>query len=288
MLQENRVIHGLWIGNTLSLVELLCLHSFIAHGHEFHLWVYEPLQNSLPSQVIIEDAAQIISKEEVFSYKNRNQFGHGKGSYAGFSDIFRYKLLLQKGGWWSDMDVVCLSPLNYTEPYVFRTHHDFPMVGNIMKCPQGAPLMQRCFEKANGVVTADNADWNLPIKILNDEIVALGLSSSIIEFSNQDSWRYIRTLLYRNPRLPAHWRVLHLVNEEWRRNKINKNAIPHFSFIGRKIAHHGVGVKASGVEVMKNYFRIVFPRSTFIQAYWLFAKMFWKTVRLVKKERRNP
>jgi len=95
-------------------------------------------------------------------------------------------------------------------------------------------------------------------------------------------------LLYRNPRLPAHWKVLHLVNEEWRRNKINKTAIPRFSYIGRKIAFYGVGVKVAGAEVMKNYFRIVFPRSTIIQAYWFFAKIFWKIIRLFKKERRNP
>jgi hypothetical protein len=31
----------------------------------------------------------------------------GKGTYAGFSDLFRYKMLFDRGGWWVDTDVVC-------------------------------------------------------------------------------------------------------------------------------------------------------------------------------------
>jgi hypothetical protein len=133
MHEENKIVHGLWIGKHLSLVELLCLHSFLRQGHEFHLWTYDQLETPVPSGIFIEDASQIIASDEVFAYRNRNQFGHGKGSYAGFSDIFRYRLLYLKGGWWTDMDVVCLSPLDFREPYVFRTHHDFAAVGNIMK-----------------------------------------------------------------------------------------------------------------------------------------------------------
>jgi len=285
MLAENKIVHGLWIGRRLSLVELLCMRSFLAQGHEFHLWTYESLDTEIPPDVILEDASRIIPEQQVFVYKHRNQFGHGKGSYAGFSDIFRYNLLSIHGGWWTDMDVVCLSPLDFKDAYVFRTHHDFPVVGNIMKCPAGTPLMARCYEKASAVVNADNSDWNLPIKILNDEITAAGLQLYIREFSNQDSWRYIRNLLYRNPRLPGHWKVLHLVNEEWRRNKINKNAVPRFSYIGGKIAHYGISVDSSRAEVLKNLFRILFPRSTIIQMYWVFARIFWKAVRLVKKER---
>ncbi len=285
MTQDNKIVHGLWIGTELSVVELLCINSFISNGHEFHLWVYDNLSTVLPDAVILGDANTIIPKSEVFAYRNKNQYGHGKGSFAGFSDIFRYKLLFLYGGWWTDMDVVCLRSLDFLEPYVFRTHHDFPVVGNIMKCPKESQLMYECYELAVAQVNADNTDWNLPIRILNEAIVKHELQSCIHEFSNQDSWRYVRTLLYRNPRIPAHWEVLHLVNEEWRRNKIDKDAIPGFSLIGKKLALYGIKTDASRIRVFKNYSRIVFPRSAFIQAYWLFAKVFWRTVRLIKKEK---
>ena len=78
-MRSNKNIHGLWIGSKLSSIELLCINSFIANGHKFHLWVYEDLENILPEAVILEDASKIIPKEEVFYYKNSNQYGHGKG-----------------------------------------------------------------------------------------------------------------------------------------------------------------------------------------------------------------
>ncbi len=148
MLPENKIIHGLWIGNKLSNLELLTLHSFRYFGHDFYLWAYEKILTPLPPQVFVKDANEIIPKEKVFKYKNFNQYGHGKGSYAGFSDIFRYALLYKYGGWWVDMDVTCISSLNYEEPYVFRKHHVFDTVGNIMKCPKNSKLMKLCYEEA--------------------------------------------------------------------------------------------------------------------------------------------
>ena len=97
MASEENKVNALWIGKQLSKLELLTLHSFIAHGHSFKLWLYDELENDLPESIEIGDASVIIPREKVFSYRNQNSFGHGKGSYAGFSDIFRYKLLHEHG-----------------------------------------------------------------------------------------------------------------------------------------------------------------------------------------------
>jgi len=35
-----------------------------------------------------------------------------------YSDLFRYSVLHQMGGWWSDLDVVCLKPFDFDDPYV--------------------------------------------------------------------------------------------------------------------------------------------------------------------------
>jgi hypothetical protein len=108
MTEDNKIVHGLWVGSELSALELLSIKSFLFHGHEFHLWLYESIQTPLPDGVIVQDANKILAKKHVFRYKNKSNFGHGKGSLAGFSDIFRYKLLYDKGGWWADMDITCL------------------------------------------------------------------------------------------------------------------------------------------------------------------------------------
>lgn len=253
------LIHALWIGTQLSPIELLCIHSFLEHGHEFHLWVYEKIQTSLPDKIILEDASKIIPKAEVFCYQNTNQFGHGKGSYAGFSDIFRYRLLYDQGGWWTDMDVVCLKPLNFEEEYVFRTHHDFPVVGNIMKCPKGSQLMRDCYEEAKTTVDAYNKNWNKPIEILNRNIEKHQLAKYIKEISNPDSWLVVARFLLRNEKIKQKWYVLHLLNEEWRRNKIDKNGLCKNTTLGKLMIQYNIKISFNHWRCFKNKVRIVFP-----------------------------
>ncbi|MFO7789194.1 MAG: glycosyltransferase [Bacteroidales bacterium] len=221
-MDANRTVHALWIGNQLSFVEKLTIKSFIDHGFDFNLWLYNPLVTSVPEQVNIRDAAEIIPRHDVFNYKYTNQFGHGKGSFAGFSDIFRYKLLYEYGGWWTDMDVTCLKTPDFADDYVFRTHHSLPLVGNIMKVPPKSELMKLCYKEASDKITENNRDWHLPIQILADNVDKFGLSKYIRNFSNQDSWNIIRNLLQKNMEMPEHWYFIHWVNEEWRRNRISK------------------------------------------------------------------
>ena len=225
---NNHIINGLWIGKELSILENLTIRSFINKGHQFNLWVYDRSAASLPDGVMIKDANEIIPWEQVFKYRFKNQFGHGQNSYAGFSDIFRYKLLYMEGGWWVDMDVTCLKPFDHEEPYVFRTHHDFRVVGNIIKCPPGSELMERCYEKALSQVNENNRDWNKPIRILNETIEEFDLGKYVREISNADSWFIVRKFIRHEVEIPEHWYAIHWVNEEWRRNKVDK------SFSGKK------------------------------------------------------
>ena len=74
MQQSNRTINGLWIGKQLSPIELLTLHSFVRHGHHFHLWVYEELDHQLPANVYLRDANQIIPQQQVFKKKVCNNY----------------------------------------------------------------------------------------------------------------------------------------------------------------------------------------------------------------------
>ncbi len=257
-------IHALWIGSSLSPIELLCIHSFLEHGHEFHLWVYDTIETLLPEKVIIENASEIIPKEDVFCYQNSNQYGHGKGSFAGFSDIFRYKLLYEHGGWWADMDVVCLKPLDFEEDYVFRTHHDFPVVGNIMKCPKGSNLMLDCYQEAKAMVDAQNKDWNKPIEILNRNIEKHQLSKYIQEISNPDSWLVVAKFLLKSKKLNEKWHVLHLLNEEWRRHKLDKNAYCKRTTIGKLMKKYQISVSFDFWACLKNKLKIIFPVHRFL------------------------
>lgn len=230
MLDDNKIVHSLWIGKKLSQLELLTLISFTAHGHLFYLWTYNPIETPLPSNVVIRDANEILHESKIFKYKYCNQYGHGKGSYAGFSDLFRYALLYKHGGWWVDMDVTCLKPLDFPEPYVFRSHHKLKIVGNIIKCPPFSKLMQKCYEETFFLVDENNRNWNKPIEILNRNIVLFNLESYIRSFSNQDQWTIIKQLLLKPFETPKYFYAIHWVNEEWRRHKINKTTVLANSF----------------------------------------------------------
>ena len=232
MLENNHIVHGLWIGDTLSALELLTIYSFLQHGHEFHLWVYENIKPPIPKGVLIKDGNEILDRKFVFSYEKGDSHGLGKGSFAGFSDVFRYKLLHEKGGWWADMDITCLRPLEFDAPYVFRNHDYLPVVGNLMKCPKGCDLMKNCYEEAIQEVNAQNTHWLKPVEILNKHIKKLELTSYIIKgISNQDAWAIVSLYRYFSCWPKKNYYIIHWMNENWRHQNINKNeAVPNSTY----------------------------------------------------------
>ena len=109
----NEIIQGLWVGPELSVMEQLSVSSFLRHGHQYHLYVYDDVKN-IPAGTVIKDGNEILSASRIFQYKQQ-------ASYSGFSNFFRYKLLLERGGWWVDTDTVCLKPFDFSEEYVFSS-----------------------------------------------------------------------------------------------------------------------------------------------------------------------
>jgi mannosyltransferase OCH1-like enzyme len=133
----NKSVQGLWIGPELSVMEQLSISSFLANGHDYHLYVYDEVKN-VPAGVVIRDAGEILPAAQIFQYKHRP-------SYAGFSNCFRYKLLLERGGWWVDTDTICLKAFDFAEEYVFSTeinHRGREVVNNgMIKAPVDSSVM---------------------------------------------------------------------------------------------------------------------------------------------------
>ncbi|MEM1320985.1 MAG: glycosyltransferase [Bacteroidota bacterium] len=240
---SNKIVHGLWIGPKLSPLELLTLHSFVQQGHHFHLWVYEELDNQLPAQVYLQDANQIIPQQQVFKKKSADpKHKIGKGSLGSpFSDLFRYKLLFEKGGWWVDMDVTCLKPLDFTSPYFFRAHPSLPAIGNVMKCPKNCPLMESVYCEVEAVCDEHTREWLLPNKILNKHLMALQLQKYIHEgVSNEDAWEQLGALIYSKQKLPRDWYFIHWMNEEWRSQGLDKSKIYASSTLANLLDQYGI------------------------------------------------
>lgn len=138
---SNRIVQGLWIGRELSVMEQLSVSSFLANGHEYHLYVYDEMGN-VPAGAVVKDAGEILPASSVFQYKRQ-------ASYAGFANFFRYKLLLERGGWWADTDVVCLRPFDFADEHVFSTElcrGEEVVTSGIIKAPAGSPVMAYAWE----------------------------------------------------------------------------------------------------------------------------------------------
>lgn len=133
----NEVIQGLWVGSRFSTMERLCIASFLKNGHRFRLFVYHPVEG-VPEGTEFRDANEILPAASVFQYSN--------GSYAGFSNFFRYKLLLEKGGWWVDLDTICLRPFCFTDEHVVGSHMQASGAiipcGGMLKAPAGSPFCE--------------------------------------------------------------------------------------------------------------------------------------------------
>lgn len=136
-----RIIQSLWIGKRLSKMEQLSITSFLSHGHVYHLYVYDPIEG-VPPGATLKDANEILPSSMIFQYREQ-------GSYAGFSNYFRYKLLLERGGWWADTDVVCLRPFAFSKKHVLATERDGQgrefVTSGIICAPQGSKLMQNAW-----------------------------------------------------------------------------------------------------------------------------------------------
>jgi len=174
MKKNNEIIQGLWIGKSLSLMERLSLNSFLARGHAVHLYAFATMRD-VPEGVVVKDANKMVPKETIFKYKRKV----GKGSYAGFSNLFRYKLLLDKGGIWSDLDVVCLKQLDFGNEYVFATEHNVnggtKICAAIIKAPAGCELMEACYREARQM-DPGSLRWNqMGSDLLGAKVDSFGL-----------------------------------------------------------------------------------------------------------------
>lgn len=139
-MSSNKVIQGLWVGTRLSTMEVMCIKSYQAHGHEFHLYTYGPLKN-IPEGTVVKDANEIVPESDIKKFQN----------FANFSDWWRWNMLYKNGGWYADLDAICLRPLDMEDEYVFSDGDLGPGmnrvgVGNV-KVPPQSEFAKYCLDR---------------------------------------------------------------------------------------------------------------------------------------------
>jgi hypothetical protein len=232
MSHENEV-HGMWIGE-LGRLEKQTIKSFCENGSTFNLWTYEKPKYKMSPKVVLRDANEIIPIEKIFKYPKNMRYGFCGETYVGFSELFRYKVLYEYGGWWSDMDVTCLKPItDIKEPYWFRFHGVLPVVGNIMKCPPKSELMLSCYETALEEINQSTDDMFQAIEILCYYVRFYKLRRFITkDSSNLDSFWTMEKYFFGDEKFPEEWHFVH-----WMRSAMNQSHFENKSSTFHKLLH---------------------------------------------------
>jgi len=220
------IIQTLWVGNTLSVMERLCLSSFVQNGHETHLYTYEDIDN-VPDGVILKDGGEILPEDMIFEYKDHK-------SFSGFSNYFRYKLLSDKGGYWVDTDIVCLKPFDFSETFVFCSEEILPLnQGNVhigsclIKAPKESILTKDAFETCMSKKTEDLVWGEVGPRLVKEMVEKYNMQS----FVKSPEWFCpipgIAWQALIDPKAVVNFGentyAVHLWNEMWRRADVDKN-----------------------------------------------------------------
>ncbi len=148
---NKHTISGLWVGETLPLLARLYIQSFLDHGHEFQLFTCRPYDN-IPSGATVRDAREILPEKAVFYHEN--------GSLAPFADWFRNEFLVREGGYWTDLDVACLSDSFPDADTWFCTQEKGLVAVGVIAFPPHHPLMEALRSTAEDPAAA--APWDSP------------------------------------------------------------------------------------------------------------------------------
>jgi hypothetical protein len=235
-------VASLWVGGPLTPYEVLCMRSFLDHGVAYELYTYADI--SVPDGVTRRDAALICPEASIFQLSPA--IGHG--SFAPFSDLFRYELLLRHGGWWVDTDVACLRPELPGHPCFFALEAPGLVNCAVLKFPAGHAVMRDCRDQA--VERQNDPTWgSTGPALLTAVLTEHGLleQAASPESCYPIGWQDLLDLFDPDKVAECGERVapafaLHLWNEITRRNAIGKFvAPPEGSFLDSLLRRHGIG-----------------------------------------------
>jgi len=230
------IIQCLWIGPRLTAMERLTIESYLRHGYEFHLYTYGDVAG-VPEGTTVRDGREILPEDRIFFYKKHR-------SVSGFSNLFRYKLLLDRGGWWVDADMVCLAPFSFEGEYVFASERAGSLENptcSAMKAPRGSEAMAYALEVCESKDTR-TLKWGQTGPQLTTAIVErFGLQDSVQPPDvfcpvDYEHWRLL--MKPDAPELPPETRAVHLWHEKWRREGLDMDAAYDSGCVFERLKRH--------------------------------------------------
>ena len=212
-----------WIEGRLSSMERLSLQSFLDHGHAVDLYHYGPVEG-VPAGVRLIDATAVLPASKIFSYTEI-------GGLSGFANFFRYKLLLDRGGWWVDLDVIALKRFPFSNEFSCASERfEDGSVGPcvcVLYAPPNHPAIRFLFEEADSKDPATLFWCETGTHLLRKAVQVFGLQSQCYPpdafcplecYRWQDAIRSDTCVLGLSQSYPVH-----LWNEMWRLAGLDKD-----------------------------------------------------------------
>jgi hypothetical protein len=241
------VIQGLWVGSELSTLERLSIASFLACGHEYVLYTYGYV-HGVPEGTSIKDGNEILHESLIFQYRHHE-------SFSAFANFFRYKLLLEQGGWWVDTDTVCLKPFDFPHEYVFSSEilDDKELVNcGVVRAPAGSPAMSHAWSVCRSKRT-ENLVWGeVGPRLMAECVDKLSLQRFVMSPSMFCPINYLEWETVLDPTTIWNFSdevyAVHLWNEMWRRNKRDKNQSYHPGCLYERLKSRFLGTQHRSIE----------------------------------------
>jgi hypothetical protein len=220
-------LRAFWSGPPLSHYEVLCLNSFLSRGQRVLLYSYDR-KLRVPDGVELIDANEILPGEEVREFVYRN----GERSPALFSNLFRYEMLRQLGGWYIDLDVVMMTDIPPITDLYIAQQDDLHINGAVMRFAAGAPIVAAAAIEAR--LGMDRPAWGAIGPALLTRLIAEHDLEHRVQPSSRAypiPFHEVRALFLPERREELEQRTagadfLHLWHELWRRVRIPKEYGP--------------------------------------------------------------
>ena len=226
----SQIVQSLWIGTSLPPIQRLSIRSFLEHGHEYHLYAFEEIVG-VPEGTIVRDASTILSRESIFCYQD----GFGRGSYSAFSNLFRYKLIYEQGGWWVDTDVVCLRRFDFDDEFIFAMEREVDnttmAASCVLKSPARSEYLGYCLQVCDAKDKARVTWGEIGPYLLNGAIKRFNLTSHLVPvhvFNPINHFEFTDILKpgFDVSRLADSYAV-HLWNQRWKSQNIDPDDDGH-------------------------------------------------------------
>lgn len=214
------IMQTFWMGE-LSILEHTCLQSFVQNNHIVHLYSYEDIK--IPTGVILCDAESILPRSKMFIFQN---------SLAAFSDMFRYKLLLDKGNYWIDSDLLCLQHLDLDEEYLFASEYVDKegkmetITSCIIKAPKNSLMMQQNYEYCEKIDKTHIVWGQIGPALLNNSVSTHNLQNFVKKAEVFCPIHHALSQKFVSPNSILNLSnsyCVHLWNDMWKREKREKN-----------------------------------------------------------------